>query len=153
MRPRLLGCPVEVFAREDAVTVVAALVSALTDAVAAVSGEGCRDEVRIELIGQPASRRGLGGKVVGAGGGAPSLQVRTPAWAAPRVALLTRVQRGRPTTLFTAVPTSRPTSASWAWSAQTVAPPSGTERRVAGEQGACRQLDLLQVRHCRAQCW
>ena len=62
------GMREEVFAREDAATVVAALVSALTDAVASVFGEGCRDEVLVELIGQPTSRSGLGGKVIGAGG-------------------------------------------------------------------------------------
>lgn len=62
------GMREEVFARADASTIVAALVSALTDAVAAVFGEACRDEVLVELIGQPTSRSGLGGKVIGAGG-------------------------------------------------------------------------------------
>jgi phenylpyruvate tautomerase PptA (4-oxalocrotonate tautomerase family) len=64
------GMREEVFARADAATVVAALVSALTDAVVAVFGEGRRDEVLVELIGQPTSRSGLGGRVIGADGAA-----------------------------------------------------------------------------------
>lgn len=53
-----------VFAREDAATVVARLVAAFTDAVTAVFGEDCRDDVLVELVGQPTSRSGLGGKVI-----------------------------------------------------------------------------------------
>jgi phenylpyruvate tautomerase PptA (4-oxalocrotonate tautomerase family) len=59
------GMREEVFGREDAAGVVAQLVSALTDAVTAVYGEGCRDEVLVELVGQLTSRSGLGGKVIG----------------------------------------------------------------------------------------
>lgn len=62
------GMREEVFAREDAATVVAALIAALTDAVAAVFGEESRDEVLVELVGQPTSRTGLGGRVIGADG-------------------------------------------------------------------------------------
>jgi hypothetical protein len=54
----------EVFARADAARVVAELVSAFTDAVAAIFGDDCRDEVLVELVGQPTSRSGLGGKVI-----------------------------------------------------------------------------------------
>lgn len=59
------GMREEVFAREDAGVVVARLVSAFTDAVTAVFGEDRRDEVLVELVGQPISRSGLGGKVIG----------------------------------------------------------------------------------------
>jgi phenylpyruvate tautomerase PptA (4-oxalocrotonate tautomerase family) len=59
------GIREEVFARADAARVTAQLVAALTDAVTAVFGEDCRDEVLVELIGQPTSRSGLGGKVIG----------------------------------------------------------------------------------------
>ncbi|MEV4705187.1 hypothetical protein [Actinoplanes sp. NPDC049316] len=59
------GMREEVFAREDAAAVVARLVAAFTDAVTAVFGDGCRDEVLVELVGQPVSRSGLGGKVLG----------------------------------------------------------------------------------------
>jgi phenylpyruvate tautomerase PptA (4-oxalocrotonate tautomerase family) len=65
------GMREEVFARDDAATVVARLVAAFTDAVAAVFGEGCRDDVLVELVGRPTSRSGLGGRVIGDG--------RTPA--------------------------------------------------------------------------
>jgi hypothetical protein len=58
------GMREEVFAREDAGRVVALLVSAFTDAVTAVFGEECRDEVLVELVGQPTSRSGLGGNVI-----------------------------------------------------------------------------------------
>jgi hypothetical protein len=56
-----------VFARDDAARVVAQLVSAFTDAVTAVFGEDCRDDVLVELVGQPTSRSGLGGRVIGNG--------------------------------------------------------------------------------------
>jgi phenylpyruvate tautomerase PptA (4-oxalocrotonate tautomerase family) len=59
------GLREEVFARDDAATVVARLVSAFTDAVTAVFGDGCRDEVLVELVGQPTTRSGLGGTVIG----------------------------------------------------------------------------------------
>jgi phenylpyruvate tautomerase PptA (4-oxalocrotonate tautomerase family) len=59
------GMREEVFAREDAASVVAQLVSAFTEAVTAVFGDGCRDDVLVELVGQPTSRAGLGGKVIG----------------------------------------------------------------------------------------
>jgi phenylpyruvate tautomerase PptA (4-oxalocrotonate tautomerase family) len=59
------GMREEVFVREDAASVVAQLVSAFTDAVTAVFGEGCRDEVLVELVGQPTSRSGVGGRVIG----------------------------------------------------------------------------------------
>ncbi|MFI1990533.1 4-oxalocrotonate tautomerase family protein [Actinoplanes sp. NPDC020271] len=58
------GMREEVFARDDADTVVARLVSALTAAVTAVFGDDCRDEVLVELVGQPTSRSGLGGQVI-----------------------------------------------------------------------------------------
>jgi hypothetical protein len=63
------GMREDVFAREDAARVVAQLVSAFTDAVTAVFGDDCRDEVLVELVGQPTSRSGLGGKVIGNGSG------------------------------------------------------------------------------------
>jgi hypothetical protein len=56
-----------VFARADAAGIIARLVAAFTDAVTAVFGDDCRDEVLVELVGQPTSRSGLGGKVVGDG--------------------------------------------------------------------------------------
>jgi len=58
------GMREEVFAREDAARVVAQLVSAFTQAVVAVFGDDCRDDVLVELVGQPTSRSGLGGKVI-----------------------------------------------------------------------------------------
>jgi phenylpyruvate tautomerase PptA (4-oxalocrotonate tautomerase family) len=58
------GMREEVFAREDSATVIAQLVSAFTEAVAAVFGDDCRDEVLVELVGQPTARSGLGGKVI-----------------------------------------------------------------------------------------
>ncbi|GGK94533.1 hypothetical protein [Mangrovihabitans endophyticus] len=58
----------EVFARSDASAVTAQLVATLTDAVTSVFGDDCRDDVLVELIGQPTSRSGLGGKVIGNGG-------------------------------------------------------------------------------------
>jgi phenylpyruvate tautomerase PptA (4-oxalocrotonate tautomerase family) len=58
------GMREEVFAREDAARVVAQLVSAFTEAVTAVFGDDCRDEVLVELVGQPTSRSGLGGRVI-----------------------------------------------------------------------------------------
>jgi phenylpyruvate tautomerase PptA (4-oxalocrotonate tautomerase family) len=61
------GMREEVFAREDAARVVAQLVSAFTEAVTAVFGEDCRDGVLVELVGQPTSRSGLGGKVISDG--------------------------------------------------------------------------------------
>ena len=57
----------DVFAREDAAGVVAGLVSAFTEAVTAVFGDDSRDEVLVELVGQPTSRSGLGGKFIGDG--------------------------------------------------------------------------------------
>jgi phenylpyruvate tautomerase PptA (4-oxalocrotonate tautomerase family) len=61
------GLREEVFARADAASVIARLVSAFTEAVTAVFGDDCRDEVLVELVGQPTSRSGLGGKVIGDG--------------------------------------------------------------------------------------
>jgi phenylpyruvate tautomerase PptA (4-oxalocrotonate tautomerase family) len=61
------GMREEVFAREDAARVIAQLVSAFTEAVTAVFGDDCRDEVLVELVGQPTSRSGLGGKVINDG--------------------------------------------------------------------------------------
>ncbi|MFF5225731.1 4-oxalocrotonate tautomerase family protein [Dactylosporangium sp. NPDC000521] len=61
------GMREEVFARPDADGVVARLVSAFTDAVTAVFGDDCRDEVLVELVGQPTSRSGLGGNVISGG--------------------------------------------------------------------------------------
>ena len=61
------GMREEVFTREDAARVIAQLVSAFTEAVTAVFGDDCRDEVLVELVGQPTSRSGLGGKVINAG--------------------------------------------------------------------------------------
>ena len=61
------GMREEVFGREDASRVVAQLVSAFTDAVTAVFGDHCRDDVLVELVGQPTSRSGLGGRVIGNG--------------------------------------------------------------------------------------
>jgi phenylpyruvate tautomerase PptA (4-oxalocrotonate tautomerase family) len=58
------GMREEVFAREDAASVVARLVAAFTGAVTAVFGDGCRDDVLVELVGQPTSRSGLGGIVI-----------------------------------------------------------------------------------------
>jgi phenylpyruvate tautomerase PptA (4-oxalocrotonate tautomerase family) len=58
------GMREEVFAREDSARVVAQLISAFTGAVTAVFGDDCRDEVLVELVGQPTSRSGLGGKVI-----------------------------------------------------------------------------------------
>jgi phenylpyruvate tautomerase PptA (4-oxalocrotonate tautomerase family) len=60
------GMREEVFLREDATSVVEQLVSAFTEAVAAVFGDDCRDDILVELIGQPTSRSGLGGKVISA---------------------------------------------------------------------------------------
>ena len=62
-----LGIREEVFARADAAGVVAQLVSGLTGAVTAVFGDDCRDEVLVELVGQPTSRSGLGGKIISDG--------------------------------------------------------------------------------------
>ncbi|GHJ12923.1 hypothetical protein TPA0908_09180 [Micromonospora sp. AKA38] len=59
------GMREEVFARPHSARVVAQLVSAFTDAVTAVSGDGRRDEVLVELVGQPTSRSGLGGRIIG----------------------------------------------------------------------------------------
>lgn len=61
------GMREEVFARPDVAQVIAHLVSAFTDAVTAVFGDECRDEVLVELVGQPTSRSGLGGKVISNG--------------------------------------------------------------------------------------
>ena len=46
----------EVFARDDADRVIAQLVSAFTDAVAAIFGDRCREHVLAELVGQPPTR-------------------------------------------------------------------------------------------------
>ena len=54
----------EVFARGDAARIIAQLVSAFTEAVVAVFGDDCRADVLVELVGQPASRSGLGGRVI-----------------------------------------------------------------------------------------
>jgi phenylpyruvate tautomerase PptA (4-oxalocrotonate tautomerase family) len=61
------GMREEVFARANAAGVIAQLVSAFTEAVTAVFGDQCRDEVLVELVGQPTSRSGLGGKVISDG--------------------------------------------------------------------------------------
>jgi phenylpyruvate tautomerase PptA (4-oxalocrotonate tautomerase family) len=61
----VFGMREEVFAREDAAGVVARLVSAFTDAVTTVFGDDCREDVLVELVGQPTSRSGLGGRVIG----------------------------------------------------------------------------------------
>jgi phenylpyruvate tautomerase PptA (4-oxalocrotonate tautomerase family) len=58
------GLREEVFAREDSAAVVARLVSAFTEAVTTVFGEHCRDEILVELVGQPTSRSGWGGRVI-----------------------------------------------------------------------------------------
>ncbi len=58
------GMREEVFARADAARVTAQLVAAFTEAVTAVFGDDCRDEVLVELVGQPTSRSGLGGMVI-----------------------------------------------------------------------------------------
>jgi phenylpyruvate tautomerase PptA (4-oxalocrotonate tautomerase family) len=58
------GMREEVFARQDAASIVAQLVSAFTQAVSSVFGDDCRDDVLVELVGQPTSRSGLGGKVI-----------------------------------------------------------------------------------------
>ncbi|MBW6440242.1 hypothetical protein KZ829_41620 [Actinoplanes hulinensis] len=39
-------------------------VTLYADAVTAVFGPACRDEVLVELVGQPTSRSGLGGNVI-----------------------------------------------------------------------------------------
>ncbi|GLW27779.1 hypothetical protein [Actinoplanes regularis] len=44
------------------------LIRELTNAVTTVFGDDCRDEVLVELAGQPTTRSGLGGKVIGGGG-------------------------------------------------------------------------------------
>ncbi len=59
-----LGMREEVFRREDAGTVIAALVNVVTEAVVAVFGEQVREAVLVELVGQPVSRTGLGGRVL-----------------------------------------------------------------------------------------
>jgi phenylpyruvate tautomerase PptA (4-oxalocrotonate tautomerase family) len=61
------GMREEVFARPDAAEVVAKLVAAFTDAVTTVFGDDCRGEVLVELVGQPTSRSGLGGRVIDGG--------------------------------------------------------------------------------------
>jgi phenylpyruvate tautomerase PptA (4-oxalocrotonate tautomerase family) len=58
------GMREEVFARADAATVVAQLVSTFTQAVSSVFGDERRDDILVELVGQPTSRSGLGGKVI-----------------------------------------------------------------------------------------
>ncbi|MFB9237640.1 4-oxalocrotonate tautomerase family protein [Plantactinospora siamensis] len=58
------GMREEVFARADAASVITQLVAALTDAVAAIFGNECREEILVDLVGQPTSRSGLGGKVI-----------------------------------------------------------------------------------------
>jgi phenylpyruvate tautomerase PptA (4-oxalocrotonate tautomerase family) len=60
------GLREEVFQRDDADTVVAALVNVITEAVVAVFGEKVREAVLVELVGQPVSRTGLGGRVLSA---------------------------------------------------------------------------------------
>jgi len=61
------GMREEVFAREDAAGVIAQLITAFTEAVTAVFGDDRRDEILVELVGQPTSRSGLGGKVISNG--------------------------------------------------------------------------------------
>ncbi len=58
------GMREEVFARPDASDVVAKLVAAFTEAVTAVFGPERRDEILVELVGQPTTRSGLGGQVI-----------------------------------------------------------------------------------------
>jgi phenylpyruvate tautomerase PptA (4-oxalocrotonate tautomerase family) len=58
------GMREEVFARADAARVVTQLVLAFTQAVSSVFGDERRDDVLVELVGQPTSRSGLGGKVI-----------------------------------------------------------------------------------------
>jgi phenylpyruvate tautomerase PptA (4-oxalocrotonate tautomerase family) len=58
------GLREEVFARDDAARVVAQLVAAFTEAVTTVFGDDLRDDILVELIGQPTTRSGLGGKVI-----------------------------------------------------------------------------------------
>ncbi|XVV09370.1 hypothetical protein ACQP2X_31565 [Actinoplanes sp. CA-131856] len=62
----VFGMREEVFAREDAAEVVARLVTAFTEAVTTVFGDDHRDEILVELVGQPTSRSGLGGRVISA---------------------------------------------------------------------------------------
>ena len=59
------GMREEVLSRTDADPIVAGLVMPFTDAVAAVFGDLYRDELLVELIGQPTSRSRLGLKVIG----------------------------------------------------------------------------------------
>ncbi|MEV4349974.1 hypothetical protein AB0J83_36410 [Actinoplanes sp. NPDC049596] len=54
----------EVFTRDDAPRLTAALITALTDAATTVFGEDRRDAVLVDLIGQPTTRTGLGGTVI-----------------------------------------------------------------------------------------
>ncbi|BCY11745.1 hypothetical protein [Actinoplanes sp. L3-i22] len=62
------GLREEVFARPDAAEVTARLVAAFTDAVTAVFGDGYREDVLVELVGQPTTRSGLGGTLISEGG-------------------------------------------------------------------------------------
>lgn len=59
------GMREEVFARPNASDVVARLKAAFTEAVVDEFGEACRSEVLVELVGQPTSRSGLGGQIIG----------------------------------------------------------------------------------------
>lgn len=59
------GMREEAFARDDAADVVAHLIAAFTDAVTAVFGTDRRDDVLVELVGQPTTRSGFGGRVIG----------------------------------------------------------------------------------------
>lgn len=61
------GMREEVFAREDAPQVIARLIGAFTKAVTVVFGDDCRDDILVELIGQPTTRSGLGGTVISDG--------------------------------------------------------------------------------------
>ncbi|MBO8186768.1 tautomerase family protein [Streptomyces spirodelae] len=50
------------FHHPDLVGAPARLISAITDAVAAVLGEGVRERVTVRLVGVPAGRSGVGGE-------------------------------------------------------------------------------------------
>ncbi|BCL13133.1 tautomerase family protein [Micromonospora sagamiensis] len=52
------------FRRPDADEIVARLVSGVTDAIVGVLGERARAGLRVDLVGTPAGRTGIGGVVV-----------------------------------------------------------------------------------------
>jgi phenylpyruvate tautomerase PptA (4-oxalocrotonate tautomerase family) len=53
-----------VFARSDADTVVADLISNVTNAIASILGERHREGITVELVASPAGRTGVGGVVI-----------------------------------------------------------------------------------------